>query len=79
MTKDRAALRRAVYDFFLTVAALAAATTLCALLRQIDQGGSYVNLLFVLAVACISRWTEGYFWGIFSAISSVLFVNFVFT
>lgn len=79
MTKDRAALRRAVYDFFLTVAALAAATALCALLRQIDRGGSYVNLLFVLAVACISRWTEGYFWGIFSAISSVLFVNFVFT
>jgi len=38
-----------------------------------------VNLIFVLAVATISRWTEGYFWGIFSAVSGVLFVNYVFT
>ena len=33
----------------------------------------------MLAVACISRWTEGFFWGTFSSVSAVLFVNFVFT
>lgn len=38
-----------------------------------------MNLIFVLAVATISRWTEGYFWGIFSAVSGVLLVNYVFT
>ena len=47
--------------------------------RRIDDGSGYVNLIFVLAVATISRWTEGYFWGIFSAVSGVLFVNYVFT
>ena len=52
---------------------------LCTLLRRLDSGGGYVHLIFVLAVATISRWTEGYFWGIFSAVSGVLFVNYVFT
>ncbi len=71
---------RWLYDFLLTAACLALATVLCTLLRQIDDGsGYYVSLIFVLAVACISRWTEGYFWGIFSAVSGVLFVNYVFT
>ncbi len=70
---------RWLYDFFLTMGILVTATVLCTLLRQLDDGSGYVNLIFVLAVACISRWTEGYFWGIFSAVSGVLFVNFVFT
>ncbi len=79
MTEKRTGLRRTIYDFLLTAGVLSAATALCAVLRQIDESGSYVNLLFVLAVACISRWTEGYFWGIFSSIFGVLFVNFIFT
>ena len=70
---------RWIYDLLLTAAILATATMLCTLLRQIDDGTGYVNLIFVLSVACISRWTEGYFWGIFSAVSGVLFVNYVFT
>ncbi|MFQ6976685.1 MAG: DUF4118 domain-containing protein [Oscillibacter sp.] len=70
---------RWIYDLLLTAAILAMATVLCTLLRRIDDGSGYVNLIFVLAVAIISRWTEGYFWGIFSAVSGVLFVNYVFT
>ena len=70
---------RWLYDFLLTITCLALATVLCTLLRQLDDGSGYVNLIFVLAVACISRWTEGYFWGISSAVSGVLFVNYVFT
>ena len=70
---------RWIYDLLLTAAILAMATVLCTLLRRIDDGSGYVNLIFVLAVATISRWTEGYFWGIFSAVSGVLFVNYVFT
>ena len=70
---------RWLYDFFLTMGILVTATVLCTLLRQLDSGGGYVHLIFVLAVATISRWTEGYFWGIFSAVSGVLFVNYVFT
>ena len=70
---------RWIYDLLLTAAILAMATVLCTLLRRIDDGSGYVNLIFVLTVATISRWTEGYFWGIFSAVSGVLFVNYVFT
>lgn len=70
---------RWIYDLLLTAAILAMATVLCTLLRRIDDGSGYVNLIFVLAVATISRWTEGYFWGIFSAVSGVLLVNYVFT
>ena len=70
---------RWLYDFLLTITCLVLATVLCTLLRQLDDGSGYVNLIFVLAVACISRWTEGYFWGISSAVSGVLFVNYVFT
>ena len=78
MAKEQIKMRK-LYDFALTAVTLAAATALCTLLRQIDADGSYVNLIFVLAVACISRWTEGYFWGIFSSIFGVLFVNYIFT
>ena len=78
MKAKRTELRR-LYDFLFTVAVLATATVLCTLLRRLDSGGGYVHLIFVLAVATISRWTEGYFWGIFSAVSGVLLVNYVFT
>ena len=70
---------RWLYDFFLTMGILVTATVLCTLLRQLDSGGGYVHLIFVLAVATISRWTEGFFWGIFSSVTGVLLVNYVFT
>lgn len=78
MKAKRTELRR-LYDFLFTVAVLATATVLCTLLRQLDSGGGYVHLIFVLAVATISRWTEGFFWGIFSSVTGVLLVNYVFT
>lgn len=78
MAKREIRLRR-LYDFLLTACVLSATTVICAMLQRIDKSGSYANLLFVLAVSCISRWTEGYFWGIFSSIFGVLFVNYIFT
>lgn len=66
-------------DGLLTAAALGAAVALCTVLRQFDEGDTYVGLLFVLAVACISRWTEGYFWGVFASFFGVVCVNYVFT
>ena len=38
-----------------------------------------IPLFFVLAVFWVSQLTDGYFWGIFSSLFSVLAVNFVFT
>ena len=37
------------------------------------------QFMLVLAVAIISRFTEGYFWGVFSSLFGVICVNFVFT
>ena len=77
--KAKSAELRRLYDFLFTAAVLATATVLCTLLRRLDSGGGYVHLIFVLAVATISRWTEGFFWGIFSSVTGVLLVNYVFT
>ncbi len=66
-------------DLLLTVLLLGAAAAVCFLLRQLDEAGNFTTLIFVLAVAVISRFTEGYFWGIFSALFGVVCVNYVFT
>ena len=66
-------------DALFTVIMLAIAVLLCLTLRQFDEGDTYVGLLFVLAVAVVSRWTDGYFWGIFSSFFGVVCVNYVFT
>lgn len=63
----------------LTAAALGVAAALCSVLRRFDEGDAYAGLLFVLAVACVSRWTEGYFWGVFASFFGVICVNYVFT
>ena len=70
---------RAMRDALFTALVLAAAVALCALLRRIDKGDDYLSLIFVLAVAFTSRWTEGYVWGIFASVFGVFFVNYVFT
>lgn len=71
--------QRPLRDGLFTVGVLALVYILCTLLQSIDPQGNYVSLLFVLAVAVVSRWTEGYFWGIFAAFAGVVCVNFVFT
>lgn len=71
---------RLLHDALLTAALLAAAVALCTALRRIDEGGgTYVGLIFVLAVAAVARWTEGYRWGVFASFFGVVFVNYVFT
>lgn len=75
----RKSVWQTLHDLLLTAGALAIASALCSVLRRFDEGDTYVGLLFVLAVACISRWTEGYFWGIFASFLGVVFVNYVFT
>lgn len=70
---------RALRDALLTAAVLAAAVGLSALLGRFTEEDTSVGFVFVLAVAFVSRWTEGYFWGIFSSFFGVVCVNYVFT
>lgn len=68
-----------VHDLAVMLAALSCAAALCVLLRTVDGGDSYVSMIFLLAVAIISRFTTGYFWGIAASVVGILGVNFAFT
>lgn len=72
-------LPRTAWDALLTAAILSAAVAICAAMSRIAEGDAYVGFLFVLAVVFVSRWTEGYFWGIFASFFGVVCVNYVFT
>ena len=72
-------LRLSWLDAVRTAAILAGATFLCLLLQQTGEHTAPVSELFLLAVFLISRFTGGYFYGIFAALVSVLAVNFLFT
>lgn len=71
--------RGALRDVLITLLTLGAAALLCVLLRRMDQGDIYVSMIFVLAVAVVSRFTDGYAYGIVASVVGVLGVNFAFT
>jgi len=70
---------RTLRDALLTAAILAAAVAICAAMGRFTRSEGHVGFLFVLAVVFVSRWTEGYFWGIFASFFGVVCVNYVFT
>ena len=64
----------------MTLLALALAIGLSALCRYFDpEGDSYAPMLFLFAVALVSRLTRGYFYGVAAAVLSVFAINFAFT
>ena len=66
-------------NVLLTALVLAAATLICLLLRQMDEGDIYVSMIFLLAVAVVARITDGFVYGIAASVIGVLGVNFAFT
>ena len=67
-------------DTLLTLLALALAIGLSALCRYFDpEGDSYAPMLFLFAVALVSRLTRGYFYGVAAAVLSVFAINFAVT
>ena len=69
-------------DSMVAVTVFFSAIVVCYTINQATRGSedsAYVPLIFVLAVAVISRLTQGYFYGIVSAVLSVFFVNYYFT
>ena len=58
---------------------LAAAALLCALLRMIDTSDVYVALIFECAVVLVSRFTDGYLFGLLASVIGVVGVNWIFT
>ena len=67
-------------DTLLTLLALVGAALLSALCTHFDpEGDSYAPMLFLFAVALVSRLTRGYFYGVAAAVLSVFAINFAFT
>ena len=66
-------------NIIITAAMLAAATVICFILRPLARTDTYVPLIYVLAVLCVSRLTEGHFYGVFASMAGVVGVNYIFT
>lgn len=66
-------------DLLITAITLGAAGMLCMLLRRMDEGDIYVSMIFLLAVAVVARFTNGFFYGIAASVVGVLAVNYAFT
>ena len=62
-----------------TLLLLAGAVLLCLVMRMIDNSSQYVSMVFILAVFLVARTTNGYIYGIFAAMASVLIVNYFFS
>ena len=55
------------------------ASLLCIMLQQVSTSDVHVPIIFVLVVLVVSLLTEGYFYGILAALTSVVAVNYAFT
>lgn len=72
-------MRKNLKNLLISLGFLIAACALCLALRQIDNDTSGAQLVFVLAILLISRFTDGYVWGVLASILSVIAVNYAFT
>ena len=52
---------------------------MCVILRQFDSSDRHVPLIFVLVSLIVSLITEGYFYGILTAVTGVIVANYAFT
>lgn len=66
-------------DASITVFFFALAIAVCAILRMTDGGDGFASPVFVLAVLLVSRFTNGYLFGLIAAVFGVICVNYVFT
>ena len=66
-------------DWLKFFAVMGVAAFISALLMRVSSGDEHVPLIFVLAVLIVSLLTDGYFYGILAAVTSVFTVNIVFT
>lgn len=70
---------RILYNILIMVGILVSASLICLFMQQFSESDTHVPLLFVLAVLFISRFTDGYVYGIVASMIAVMGVNYVFT
>ena len=66
-------------DLGTCITVLSCATILCYFLRTLDDSDVYVALIFELAVVLVSRFTDGYLFGLLSSVVGVIGINYIFT
>ncbi len=75
-------IKHTIRNIIVTIGILSAVTGLSMLLDRLDDvshSDAYVSMLFILAVFLISRFTDGYFFGLAASLYGVLTVNYFFT
>ena len=68
-----------VKGWLIYLAAMGLASALCLLLQRVSTSDVHVPIIFVLVVLIVSLMTDGYFYGILAALTSVIAVNYAFT
>jgi len=63
----------------ITAGILGGTSVFCFLIQRIAESDTHVPMLFVLAVLFVSRFTDGYVYGIIASMIAVVFANCVFT
>lgn len=66
-------------DFFITASLLFCAVLICNIARIADSTDAFASPVFVLTVLLISRFTNGYLFGLTASVLGVVFVNVIFT
>ena len=79
MKKQKQSLREIGKTCLITAAILFGASAICFMLQNVAPTDSHVPLIFVLAVLFVSRFTNGYMYGIVASVLAVFGVNLVFT
>lgn len=68
-----------IKNLCITFAILGIATVFCFILSPLVSTDTHVPLIYVLAVLCVSRFTNGYLYGVLASIVAVIGVNYIFT
>ena len=68
-----------LHGWLIYLVSMGLASLFCVLLRQVSTSDVHVPLIFILVVLLVSLLTEGYFYGLLAALSSVFTVNVAFT
>ena len=72
-------MRKQIKNAFIFLGVLAAAFGICLFVQNVFLTESLIPAIFVLAILIISFLTEGYIYGVLSALVSVLIFNFAFS
>ena len=80
MKNKRTDLRRVVRDMLLSIGILAITILICSMVSNVHEDNNpFATPMFILAVAVIARFTNGYVYSVAASVASIFLVNYLFT